>query len=231
MDYFSVLPPEIQLSILAETNPNSLVKLCQTSSQYTSICSEKYNYLWRILIFDLIQPTRNYIDIREYNDLNNTQFNTWFEVYVYFYTLPIDDTLDTRNRLIELAENGNLEAVKYMIEHGSDSYRTLTFASRSGNLSLVQYLIQRGENVHEGDDEPLIWAVYNNDLDIVKYLVNQGANIRVNEDQPLGIAYSRGYTDIVNYLLQQGAIMPEDISRFESVAIATPLKMYRPRRG
>ena len=104
MEYFNLLPVEIQFDILKDTDPIDLIRLCQTSSQYQSICSDQYDYLWRMLLFGLIKPSRDYEAVAEFNDVNKTTFRNWYDAYIIFYKISRKYT-----GLYNFAKNCNLE--------------------------------------------------------------------------------------------------------------------------
>jgi ankyrin repeat protein len=78
-----------------------------------------------------------------------------------------------------LAENGDLEGVKYLVERCRANVNAgkafpLKEASKGGHLQVVKYLVECGANVHVRDDEALRCATQNGHLEVVKYLVLQG---------------------------------------------------------
>lgn len=206
-DEFSLMPPEIQLNILANTDIKVLTKLCRVSTTYRSICSEKYDYLWRILTHKLIGPMRNYRNIWEFNRENNTQFGNWFELYKYVYLLPID-----YYELMDQCSNGSIDIVKYLVQSGvnvnyveNDSRAPLIKACKNAHINVVVYLIGQGANVNVCGDMPLSVASENGQLEMVKYLVEHGADIHEVNDYPVIVASKNGYLNIVKYLVEHGA--------------------------
>ena len=78
-------------------------------------------------------------------------------------------------------------------------------AAQNGDLEIVKYLVNQGVNIHANDDEALRDASYNGQLEVVKYLVEQGADIHAKNDYALRYSSENGYLEIVKYLIEQGA--------------------------
>ena len=208
MDFFefSLLPPEIQLHILRNTDPMTLTRLCRASSQYKSICSGEYDYLWRILVFEMIDSMYNYRDIHVYNEVNKRKFRNWYEVYVYFCKL--NSIIKVNKLVIQASERGSIEEIKYLVSKGKDIHlyddEALRLAATNGHLDVVKYLISLGANIHSKDDEALRQAALHGYLDVVKYLISLGANIHARDDEAFIQAASNGHLDVVKYLVSQG---------------------------
>ncbi|MCK9596356.1 ankyrin repeat domain-containing protein [Candidatus Pacearchaeota archaeon] len=112
-------------------------------------------------------------------------------------------------KLVGALEIGDLDKVKYCIEHGAnihawDDY-PLRWAVYSGYFDIVVYLVELGADIHALNDEPLRWAAQFGYFDIVKCLVEHGADIHAQQDWSLQIAVRNGHFDIVIYLLDNGA--------------------------
>lgn len=119
--------------------------------------------------------------------------------------------------------NGNLPAVKKMIEQGTkvDSIdehgqTPLYLAVERNRPAFVKYLLEHGAEVnreiHGGLGGSLLHiAVTRNSLDITKYLVERGININTTMNigepgvTPLHIAAGKGNFDIVKYLVGHNA--------------------------
>ena len=93
-----------------------------------------------------------------------------------------------------------------------DSYGRypLLISCRKGNLNIIKYLIEHGAdpNVHNINDYTSIMAAcHYGHLDVVKLLMEYGANLHlVNKlgDSALFISYKYGHYDITKYLLDSG---------------------------
>ena len=126
-----------------------------------------------------------------------------------------------RSKLHEPAGKGDLEAVKAMIEDGSDvdkkdiaGQTPLMYAAESGSLEVVKYLVENGADVDamsgkQGRGTPLIYATANNQVEVVKYLLENNANINLTtpyqNETALLWAVAMGNTEIVKLLLERGA--------------------------
>ena len=99
------------------------------------------------------------------------------------------------------SENGNLEIVKYLIEHGALIYHSVVDASKNGHLEVVKYLTDHGANIRNPlGFLALKFAISHGHLDVVKYLVEQGADVRAADDYALRAASANGHLEVVKYL-------------------------------
>ena len=97
--------------------------------------------------------------------------------------------------LILATDAGNLEIVKYLVDHGADvnavenddhKWSALIMAAEKGHLDIVKYLVEHGANIEYdavGDYDiktiyvtALSQAIRRNHIDIVKYLISKGAS-------------------------------------------------------
>ena len=150
------------------------------------------------------------------------------------------DRIGLNYQLIVASIDGDINAVKYLIEDGanvnwSDSYgyTPLIFASRERHLEIVKYLVEKGANVNHGNNQgttPLIFASRDGHFDIVKYLVEHGANVNQSDNNgypPLSWASNHEYLDIIKYLVSHNAdyssIMNQPI--FQDIIISESNKL------
>jgi hypothetical protein len=119
------------------------------------------------------------------------------------------------NALIQNATRGHLDAVKRLVESGSDvnsrdkyGWTVLMRASDNGYIDVVKYLVEAGADVNSRDTEgctALTWATVSSHIDVVKYLVEAGADA--------GVTTVRGYT-----LLMLAVDNPEVFEFLESLS-------------
>ena len=83
--------------------------------------------------------------------------------------------------------------------HLGDDY-ALRCAADNGHLDVVKYLVEHGADIHAKDDFALFCAVDSGHTDIVKYLAKHGADVHACNDYVADIAAENGHTDVVNYL-------------------------------
>jgi ankyrin repeat protein len=117
---------------------------------------------------------------------------------------------------------GNLDIVRYLIDHGANVNATadigmtaLMFASQEGHLEIVRCLVERGganANAARTSDgcTALMWASMNGHLEVVRYLVERGdANVNAAQTDDgmtaLMFACKKGHLEIVRYLCQNSA--------------------------
>jgi len=116
--------------------------------------------------------------------------------------------------LIWAAEEGNLQTLACLLEHGAGKVRphldiALSSAAQRGSLAAVQLLLQHGANPNTPSPiaayTPLMWAAYGDDGDVekVRLLLAKGADPKAkgaNGETPLSLAKKRGNTAIVELL-------------------------------
>ena len=107
---FDFLYPEIHYDIFQRLDIVSLYRLSRTCKYYQNIFSPDYNYVWKSLVSNLMNFTFNYLTIRQYNGVNNTDFSDWFELYKYVYTYSIG-----QNEIIDLCCDGHIDMVKFLM--------------------------------------------------------------------------------------------------------------------
>ena len=116
----------------------------------------------------------------------------------------IDQDLFT-TPLSAASENGYLEIVKYLVEHGADiefnENWPLWLSAAYGHLEVVKYLLENGADIHAQGDLALFDASYNGDLEVVKYLIKHGANV---DGHTLRAASENGKLEMVKYLVDHG---------------------------
>ena len=137
------------------------------------------------------------------------------QAYIYYRQQDYDsinqliEKVGIDKLLIEVAKNGHLDVVKYLVGKGANirirNESALQLATRYGHLNVVKYLIDQGANIHSGDDYALRDAAYYGHLDVVKYLVEKGADIHVEDDYAFRIAAKNGHLDMVKYMIERGA--------------------------
>ncbi|KAF8155121.1 ankyrin repeat-containing domain protein [Mycena galopus ATCC 62051] len=117
------------------------------------------------------------------------------------------------------SSRGDLEMVKYLIEHGADlninhQGTALKCASSHGKLEVVKFLIEHGADPNINDfayGTPLHAASQSGELAIVKYLIENGAdpNIRMRQGSQgtvVQLAHAADKFEVVAFLKEQGAI-------------------------
>ncbi len=124
-------------------------------------------------------------------------------------------------KLFSSAKNGDLEAVKYLVERAEVDvnaqdmfeFTSLMFAAASGHLDVVKYLVKEAKvDVNAGNEfgnTPLIFAAEDGHLDVVKYLVKE-AKANVNAKNEFGgtalmFAAKNGHLGIVKCLVEAKA--------------------------
>ncbi len=104
----------------------------------------------------------------------------------------------------------------------------LRIAADDGYLNVVEYLVEHGADIHAVDDYALRWAAANGHLPIVKYLVEHGADIHVDNDWALKNAEQYNHSDVVKYLISQGPLEARGRPRADiNVLTKTTTKVIR----
>ena len=118
------------------------------------------------------------------------------------------DIQDFDNKaLIYTSWGGEIETVKYLVEHGADIHAQDDMALKRSvfrNKNVTKYLLEHGANIHSEFDDTLAAAIEIEDLELVKYLVENGANIHARDHIPgkafLEKARIMKHKNIVEYL-------------------------------
>lgn len=97
-------------------------------------------------------------------------------------------------------------------------YTPLSWAAHNGQLKAVKYLVEKGAKIDAAYPDsywaPLHAASIQGHLEVVKYLVENGADVNINNARttndhwgatPLHMAANKGYFHIVKYLAEHGA--------------------------
>jgi ankyrin repeat protein len=116
--------------------------------------------------------------------------------------------------LIWAAEEGNLETLACLLEHGAAKVQqhldfALSSAAQRGPISLVRLLIEHGANPNTPSPiagyTPLMWAAYSENVDpeTIRLLLDKGADSQakgVNGETALSLAKKRGHSVVVELL-------------------------------
>jgi ankyrin repeat protein len=168
-------------------------------SQYTD---QKYKNLYDkryMAVYFLYQ--NNFLN-KETEDLLVNNTDKFRKVLEYSNSeKQLKDNLLDFSDIIKASENGNLEAIKYIIKNDGDVHITedypLRIAADLGYFDIVQFLTENGADINVDENYPIKVAAKNNHLKIVEYLVSQGANTA----GALRSAAENGNLEIVKYLL------------------------------
>lgn len=102
--------------------------------------------------------------------------------------------------------NGNMEAVKYLVENcDADINAAFVHCAQGGHLDIVRYLVERGADYRIYNDSAFCMSAQDGHLDVVKYLHELGAEIHAQGEYALAFSALRGQMDVVKYLLEHGA--------------------------
>lgn len=116
------------------------------------------------------------------------------------------------------AQNGNIDVVKYLIEHGADikaqdislSRSAIHFAAENGNLDTIKFLAEKGVDLQDKDSlgaTALHYAAKSNRLEVMKYLVSKKIDYTAKDVRgwtAMHYAAYGGSIDAVKYLLAKG---------------------------
>ena len=140
--------------------------------------------------------------------VGNGSIGDAIEEGAYCAVLEKGEKMTNEEKLIEAAEEGDLQEVKQLTQHGADIHAendyALQLAARNGHLEVVKYLIQSGAEIHAGNDAALRWAARNGHLEVIKYLIRSGADIHAGNDAAFRWASENGHLEVVEYLKSVG---------------------------
>ncbi|XP_075457815.1 ankyrin repeat and KH domain-containing protein 1 isoform X4 [Ascaphus truei] len=141
------------------------------------------------------------------------------EVSDFLIKAGADIELGCSTPLMEAAQEGHLELVKYLLAAGANVHATtatgdtaLTYACENGHTDVADMLLQTGadlEHESEGGRTPLMKAARAGHLCTVQFLISKGANINRatanNDHTVVSLACAGGHLAVVELLLAYGA--------------------------
>ncbi|XP_017781821.1 PREDICTED: ankyrin repeat domain-containing protein 17-like isoform X2 [Nicrophorus vespilloides] len=141
------------------------------------------------------------------------------EVADFLIKAGADIELGASTPLMEAAQEGHLELVKYLLENSANVHAqtqtgdtALTYACENGHTDVADLLLQYGadlEHESEGGRTPLMKACRAGHLCTVQFLISKGANVRRqttnNDHTPLSLACAGGHLPVVELLLAHRA--------------------------
>lgn len=142
------------------------------------------------------------------------------EVVDFLIKAGADISAGANTPLMEAAQEGHLELVKYLISNAGAEINTatssgdtaLTYACDNGHTDVAEVLVSAGANIEQeadGGRTPLMKACRSGHASTVEFLISRGANVNkvsTNCDQtPLSLACSHGHLEVVEILLAHGA--------------------------
>ncbi|XP_015377737.1 PREDICTED: ankyrin repeat domain-containing protein 17-like isoform X3 [Diuraphis noxia] len=121
--------------------------------------------------------------------------------------------------LMEAAQEGHIDLVRYLLECGADVHAqttsadtALTYACENGHTDVADLLLQFGANLEhesEGGRTPLMKACRAGHLCTVQFLISKAADINKvtanNDHTPLSLACAGGHLSVVELLLAHSA--------------------------
>uniref|UniRef100_A0A8C3T8G0 K Homology domain-containing protein n=1 Tax=Chelydra serpentina TaxID=8475 RepID=A0A8C3T8G0_CHESE len=141
------------------------------------------------------------------------------EVADFLIKAGADIELGCSTPLMEAAQEGHLELVKYLLASGANVHATtatgdtaLTYACENGHTDVADVLLQAGadlEHESEGGRTPLMKAARAGHLCTVQFLISKGANVNRatanNDHTVVSLACAGGHLAVVELLLAHGA--------------------------
>ncbi|XP_056372521.1 ankyrin repeat and KH domain-containing protein 1 isoform X2 [Hyla sarda] len=141
------------------------------------------------------------------------------EVTDFLVKSGADVELGCSTPLMEAAQEGHLELVKYLLSAGANVHAAtatgdtaLTYACENGHTDVAEALLQAGadlEHESEGGRTPLMKAARAGHLCTVQFLISKGANINHatanNDHTVVSLACAGGHLAVVELLLAKGA--------------------------
>lgn len=140
-----------------------------------------------------------------------------------------DDVKKCPSSLLTSVNYDYWEVAKYLIDNGIDlsTDESIVTVSHSGNLEMVKYLVEHNANIHVCNDLAVGYASENGHLEIVKYLMSKGANIHTRNEYAIRWAICYSHFDVVNYLLENGAIVTDDTFKNSTAEMQKIIKLYQ----
>ena len=148
---------------------------------------------------------------------------------------------DGPNALMVACDQGDIEMVRFLLDHGADigacltqavgeieGFTPIAFASRSYHWNVVKLLVANGVDINEtlvnGEakyhSSSLMYACAQGDIDVVKELMNLGADINAflidfegnaTPDSPLMSASAHGHLGLVKFVLTHEQFIRDEV--------------------
>jgi ankyrin repeat domain-containing protein 17 len=142
----------------------------------------------------------------------------FLEVADYLIKHGADIELGASTPLMEAAQEGHLDLVKFLLENKADVHAqtqtgdtALTYACENGHTDVAEVLLYYGaelEHLSEGGRTPLMKACRAGHVCTVKFLIQKGADVNRqttnNDHTPLSLACAGGHQQVVELLLAHG---------------------------
>ncbi|KMQ91742.1 ankyrin repeat domain-containing protein 17, partial [Lasius niger] len=143
----------------------------------------------------------------------------FLEVADFLIKAGADIELGASTPLMEAAQEGHLDLVRYLLESAADVHAqtqtgdtALTYACENGHTDVADLLLQFGadlEHESEGGRTPLMKACRAGHLCTVQFLISKRADVNRqttnNDHTPLSLACAGGHLAVVELLLAQSA--------------------------
>lgn len=104
--------------------------------------------------------------------------------------------------------NGDLDLVKFLIEHGvdiqSNNNDILEAAFEGNNIDIIKFLIEKGAELQARLNTFMYIACGNNNMKLVKLLMNNGFDIK-NVVYSINVSCEYGHLNLVKFFIEQGA--------------------------
>lgn len=190
------LPKDTLYEILFKLPPQSLEGICTISKRFATVCKDFY--FWS-------QKAEDDFNFPISDFLTYNQKFTPYAAYMKISTINQDTSLS------ELARNGELELVKYLLKVLSlteDKLKeVVAYAAISDNLSLVKHLLDLGiENFDEASYSATSRGKFNTLKYTIEFAEAHGKSIdRDYLNMFLRDAVNYNNLDIVKYLVEKGA--------------------------
>lgn len=225
---FLELPLELQTYIIEWMDITSVETLSACSRQYHDIL--EYECIWKHKFIRLMGTT--YDTIEQFNTLNCSSFNNFYEVYkfsikinvgwthslcslgyveLFKYCYNDEDDDDTLEKYLSISvSNHRYNMIKFLLGVGVIPTDTHVLeCGMSGDIPSVELIL----GFNPDFNECLLGAAIGNHAHVAEMLIHKGAD---NINIALGYALSKNNIQVAQYLIQQGA----DV-----------LCMYDPRTG
>ena len=142
-----------------------------------------------------------------------------------------------KTALIFASENGDLETVKFLVEHDAhinttNKYTSLKQASRYNRLEIVTFLVENGAHINAKgghcDETALMIASQNGHENLVKFLFEKGGDLHardINNHNVLMFAAQNGHKDVVKFIFEKGGdLNARDINNRTALMLAAQFR-------
>lgn len=166
---------------------------------YGALILEAANKNYLSVIKYIYKTERSDLIYNKFEVLHISVINNYIKMLEFLLLNIKYDAYDLIEALTISIKEGNIEAVKLLVNAGSKINDALVLSAEYGQLEMVEYFLTLVKD-KVIITQAFLQAAINGHLEAVKYLIAYGANIHANNHHALEWSAYHGYLDVFEYL-------------------------------